>query len=131
MATEIKIDRSELAIWAEGTPYSTDDLVGEYRAYCEQETEAGRDPLNESRWANTVKGIANCAVQHGVELTKLIADRGGEEPEQIGHGVAPTGGDGFTLFRFSDGTEVIETNAGLVNEDDEGFAGIKHCCTND
>jgi hypothetical protein len=66
-------------------------------------------------------------IQHGRELTQLIVERG-EEPEQIGHGVAPTGGDGFTLFRFADGTEVIETNAGLITEDDDGFSGIKHCC---
>jgi hypothetical protein len=66
--------------------------------------------------------------QHGLELSKLIEERG-EEPEQVGHGSGvPTNADGFTLFRFSDGTEVIETNAGLVTEDDDGFAGLKHMC---
>lgn len=63
---------------------------------------------------------------HGNELTALIAERG-EEPQQIGHGSME--GDGFTLFRFADGTEVIETNAGLVTEDEDGFASLKHCCT--
>lgn len=66
--------------------------------------------------------------EHGRELSGLILERG-EEPEQIGHGVLPTGGDGFTLFRFSDGTEVIETNAGLVTEDcGDDFATLKHMC---
>lgn len=69
------------------------------------------------------------AIQHGLELTKLIEDRGGEEPEQIGRGCGvPMDSDGFTLFRFADGTEVIETNAGLVTEDEDGFASLKHMC---
>jgi hypothetical protein len=68
-------------------------------------------------------------IQHGYELTKLIQERG-EEPQLIGYGYGvPSNSDGFTLFRFSDGTEVIETNAGLATEDDEGFASLKHMCT--
>jgi hypothetical protein len=67
--------------------------------------------------------------QHGLELSKLIEERG-EEPEQIAHGSGIlSNADGFTLFRFSDGTEVIETNAGLVTEDAEGFQSLRHCCT--
>jgi hypothetical protein len=68
------------------------------------------------------------ATQHGLELTRLIEERG-EEPAQVAHGSGiPTDSDGFTLFRFSDGTEVIETNAGLVTEDADGFASLKHMC---
>ncbi len=68
------------------------------------------------------------ATQHGLELRDLIAERG-EEPKLIGHGSGiPSNADGFTLFRFSDGTEVIETNAGLVTEDEDGFASLKHMC---
>jgi len=67
-------------------------------------------------------------MQHGHELSELIQLRG-EEPQQIGHGVLPTGGDGFTLFRFADGTEVIETNAGLVTEESgDEFKSLKHMC---
>lgn len=67
--------------------------------------------------------------QHGAELTALVAERN-EEPTLIAHGTGiPTETDGFTLFRFSDGTEVIETNAGLVAENAEEFTSLKHCCT--
>jgi hypothetical protein len=60
-------------------------------------------------------------MQHGLELTKLIEERG-EEPTTAGFGTLPPlrqglRSEGFTLFRFSDGTEVIETNAGLVTDD--------------
>jgi len=67
--------------------------------------------------------------QHGNELSKLIEERG-EEPVQVAHGSGvPTGADGFTLFRFADGTEVIETNAGLVTEDaGDEFASLRHMC---
>jgi hypothetical protein len=64
-------------------------------------------------------------IEHGRELAELISLRN-EEPTQVAGGSA--GGDGFTLFRFADGTEVIETNAGLVTEDCEDFATLKHCC---
>lgn len=69
------------------------------------------------------------ATQHGLELTRLIKERG-EEPTLIGHGSGmPSGSDGFTLFRFSDGTEVIETNAGLVTDDaGDDFLSLKHMC---
>lgn len=66
--------------------------------------------------------------QHGLELSRLIEERG-EEPGQVAHGCGPTSADGFTLFRFADGTEVIETNAGLVTEHDENFASLKHMCS--
>ena len=59
MTTEKQIDRTELAIWAEGTDYTTDQLVAEYREYCEVETAAGREPVAEPRWANQIKGIPN------------------------------------------------------------------------
>jgi hypothetical protein len=59
LTMKTEIDRSELAIWAENTRYSTDDLVREYGEYVTQEREAGREPLTEARWANTIKGIAN------------------------------------------------------------------------
>jgi hypothetical protein len=59
MATANKIDRTELAIWAEGTDYTTDQLVAEYREYCEMEIAAGREPTTEGKWANRVKGLPN------------------------------------------------------------------------
>jgi hypothetical protein len=68
-------------------------------------------------------------IQHGLELSKLIEERG-EEPVQVAHGCGvPTDSDGFTLFRFSDGTEVIETNAGIVSDDaGDDFLSLKHMC---
>ena len=51
------VDRSELAIWAEGTSYTTDDLASAYADYWVQEQRAGRDPLPEGRWAHEVVGI--------------------------------------------------------------------------
>lgn len=59
MTTQKQIDRTELAIWAEGTEYTTDQLVAEYRDYCETETAAGREPTTEGKWANRIKGIQN------------------------------------------------------------------------
>jgi hypothetical protein len=68
-------------------------------------------------------------MNYGRDMQSMMADRRGEEPEVIGHGSGvPSNTDGFTLFRFSDGTEVIETNAGIVTEDDDGFASLKHMC---
>lgn len=64
-------------------------------------------------------------IEHGRQLTALIKERG-EEPKQIGHG--SMGSEGFTLFRFSDGTEVIETNGDLVTEDNVEFRSLKHMC---
>ncbi|GEM_PF-6566479 len=54
-----KIDRSELAIWAEGTQYTTDELANMYGDYRLIEIENGREPLDEGRWANEVVGISN------------------------------------------------------------------------
>ena len=33
--------------------------------------------------------------------------------------------DAAVLYRFTDGTEVIVTNAGLVTEDEPGFAELR------
>lgn len=46
-----KINRTELATWAEGTAYSTDSLVQAYREYAEIEEAWGREPDDEGRWA--------------------------------------------------------------------------------
>ena len=54
-----KVDRSELAIWAQGTHFTTDELANEYADYCTREQEEEREPLDEGRWANEVKGISN------------------------------------------------------------------------
>lgn len=52
-----KVDRSELAIWAQGTQYTTDELANMYSDYCVIEQEQGRDALSEGEWANQVLGI--------------------------------------------------------------------------
>lgn len=56
--------------------------------------------------------------QYGLELRDMIAERG-EEPTLVG--VETAQHDALRLYRFSDGTEVIESNAGLHHEDDAGF----------
>lgn len=61
-------------------------------------------------------------MSYGLELTALIAERG-EEPELLA--VEGSGHDACRLYRFSDGTDVVETNAGLVGEDDEGFDKLR------
>ncbi len=53
------IDRSELAIWAQGTEYTTDDLVRMYADYCGACQERGGVPCAEGRWANEVLGLPN------------------------------------------------------------------------
>jgi hypothetical protein len=58
------------------------------------------------------------AIHDSRELQALIAERS-ETPEFVGQ-VADA-----ELYRFSDGTEVIVTNAGLVAEDEEGFAELR------
>lgn len=49
-------DRSELALWAEGTDYTTDELLSEYRDYCTLEIESGREPVTAEDWANQFIG---------------------------------------------------------------------------
>ena len=51
------IDRSELAIWAEGTQYTTTELVNMYADYLTRCEETGTDPLNEARWCEEELGI--------------------------------------------------------------------------
>jgi hypothetical protein len=51
------IDRSELAIWAEGTQYSVDDLARMYAKYVAGCVAADTEPLAEGAWANQVLGI--------------------------------------------------------------------------
>ena len=55
----MKIDRSELAMWAEGTRFTTDELANMYNDYCTREREDGRTPLYEGGWANEVMQIPN------------------------------------------------------------------------
>lgn len=56
---------------------------------------------------------------YGSEMTDLIRERG-EEPALVG--VQNASHDAMRLYRFSDGFEVIETNAGVCGEADDGFA---------
>lgn len=56
------------------------------------------------------------------EMQALITERN-ETPKLVG--TQDVSHDAAELYRFSDGTEVIETNAGLVTEDDEGFAELR------
>ncbi len=62
--------------------------------------------------------------KYGTELTELIAIRG-DEPKYMG---ASDDAEGVRLYRFPDGMEVIETNAGIVTEDMEGFAEARTAC---
>lgn len=52
-----KVDRSELAIWAEGTEYAVDELECQYKDYCTLENEAGREPQNEAGFCEHIVGI--------------------------------------------------------------------------
>lgn len=55
-------------------------------------------------------------------LRELIAERG-ESPVLVGVQDVPH--DACELYRFSDGTEVIVTNAGVVAEGEDGFAEMR------
>lgn len=59
MNTTKKIDRSELAIWAEGTIWTTDELVDLYDKYLSRCNANGTEPLDEGRWANEEMCIEN------------------------------------------------------------------------
>jgi hypothetical protein len=63
-----------------------------------------------------------------LELQALIAERN-ETPEFIG--ATNEGHDDSELYRFSDGTEVIVTNAGLLSEHEEGWAELRDACMGD
>jgi hypothetical protein len=63
--------------------------------------------------------------RYGAEFLALIVSRG-EEPylesvQNVPH-------DAAELYQFEDGTEVIQTNAGLVTEGNAGFAELKAAC---
>lgn len=56
------------------------------------------------------------------ELSNLVAIRG-ETPKLVA--TQAVSHDAAELYRFSDGTEVITTNAGLVTDGDDGFAELR------
>lgn len=58
MTPETEI-RSEAAMWAQGTSYTTDEIANLYRDYCAREQEAGREPGELSVFAERDLGIAN------------------------------------------------------------------------
>lgn len=51
--------RSELAIWAEGTQWTTAELFCMYDDYCTKQKESGDETLCPGRWADEVVGIPN------------------------------------------------------------------------
>lgn len=60
------------------------------------------------------------------ELNELIRDRN-ETPVLVG--TQDVNHDAAELYRFADGTEVIVTNAGVFNEDADGFAEFRSVIT--
>ena len=56
--TDRKVDRSELALWADGSRYSVDGLQSMYTDYCVVEEEHQREPLCEAHWCeHVVEGL--------------------------------------------------------------------------
>lgn len=61
----------------------------------------------------------------GNAMKEIISLRNNEQPQQV------AAGDEVTLWRFSDGFEVIETNAGAVSEGEDGFEELKSSIMDD
>jgi hypothetical protein len=66
----------------------------------------------------TLTGVTEMSTQ----LQDLASIRG-ETPVLVG--TQNVSHDAAELYRFGDGTEVIVTNAGLVAEDEDGFAELR------
>ena len=62
MTAPRKINRTELAIYAEGTAFTTDSLVRTYGGYVQVEEEHGREPDDEGRWAERQEWLVPCVI---------------------------------------------------------------------